>query len=681
MGNQPGAGARRRIAAKSPSPPASSAVPANRWTVPGICVCLAAISLAVFGQTFRHEFVNFDDDGYVYENALVSRGLEVKGIEWAFTHSLKANWHPLTVISHMLDCQLYGLHAGGHHLTNVFLHTAAVILLFLVLREMSGALWRSAFVAAVFAIHPLRVESVAWVAERKDVLSGVFFMLTLWAYVRYVRRPFSILRYLWVAFLFTLGLMSKPMLVTLPFVLLLLDYWPLRRFAESPGGKKVSSIRRALIVEKIPLLLLSAAGCVTALLAQKHALVSVREVSLPLRVGNAMVSCVAYLGQMVYPAGLGAFYPFPWHGLPLHEVALSLVLLASLSAAVLFWRRGRPYLVVGWLWYLGMLVPVLGLVQAGAQSRADRYTYLPQIGVCLMVAWLSADLFAGWRQRRLWLGGIGALVIVVLIVRARTQTGYWHDSESLWNHTLAVTEENDVANNNLANVLLQKGQTDEAIARYRKAMEIRPDYVDAHNGLGFALLQKGEVDEAMGQFREALNTQPAAAGVHNNFGMALLQVGRVDEAIIHFQKALETDPDLADTHNNLGVALLRRGQVEAAIAHYQRALEIKPDYAGADNNLAWVLATFPEASVRKGARAVELAQQADRLSGGGSLVILRTLAAAYAEAGRFSDAIETAGRALQLAKAQSNRAWADALQSEIRLYQAGLPLRDPAQAP
>ena len=227
------------------------------------------------------------------------------------------------------------------------------------------------------------------------------------------------------------------------------------------------------------------------------------------------------------------------------QVALSLVLLASLSAAVLFWRRGRPYLVVGWLWYLGMLVPVLGLVQAGAQSRADRYTYLPQIGVCLMVAWLSADLFAGWRQRRLWLGGIGALVIVVLIVRARTQTGYWHDSESLWNHTLAVTEENDVANNNLANVLLQKGQTDEAIARYRKAMEIRPDYVDAHNGLGFALLQKGEVDEAMGQFREALNTQPAAAGVHNNFGMALLQVGRVDEAIIHFQKALETDPDLA----------------------------------------------------------------------------------------------------------------------------------------
>ena len=380
----------------------------DRWWDVLICILLAVVVWVVFGQTLRHEFVNYDDGKYVVGNRMVLDGLSLKGIVWAFTHNVNANWTPLTVISHMLDCQLHGTNAGGHHLTSVLLHLASVIMLFLALKKMTGARWRSAFVAAMFAIHPLHVESVAWIAERKDVLSGLFFMLTLWAYARHARKSevqgprFKVENrvssprlltsgYYWLALVFfALGLMSKPMVVTLPLVLLLLDYWPLRRCAR-PGGPLVPW---SLVAEKVPLLVLSGAICVATLFAQKKAL---WPLPFPERVGNALVSCVAYLKQMVYPSALAVFYPHPVHGLTTGETVAAALVLASISAGVFLWRRQRPYLTVGWLWYLGMLVPVIGLVQVGAQARADRYTYLPQIGLYVMVAWLAAGLCAGWR--------------------------------------------------------------------------------------------------------------------------------------------------------------------------------------------------------------------------------------------------------------------------------------------
>jgi tetratricopeptide (TPR) repeat protein len=752
----------------------------DRWTVFGVCIFLAAIVWLVFGQTLHFGFVNYDDDEYVTENPEVIRGLTFKGIVWAFTHVHSANWHPLTWISHMLDCQFYGLNAGGHHLTNILLHTTATILLFLVLRQMTGFLWRSAFVAAVFAIHPLRVESVAWVAERKDVLSGVFFMLTLGAYVRYARQPWSAARYGLVMCLFALGLMSKPMLVTLPLVLLLLDYWPLNRWRADAATQPVYRlggwrVPRRVILEKLPLLGLVAASCVATLYAQTGAIRSLENLSLPLRVGNALISYVAYLGQMFWPSGLAVLYPLPANGGPPWEKILALVLLLLISAGVWVLRKTRSYLVVGWLWYLIMLAPVIGIVQVGSQARADRYTYLPQIGLYVLLTWAAADLCVGWRWRRVLLGGGSAIILAVLIFCAHAQTAYWRNNESLWTHTLACTSDNAVAHNNLGlalsqkgkvdeaiaqfqkalqinpdsaqahnnlgaalfqkgNVdeaiahyrmalqinpdymeaqnnlglaLLQKGNVDEAIAHYQQALQIDPDYADAHDNLGNALFQKGNVDEAIAQYQQALQINPGFAQAHNNLGAALFQKGSVDEAIAHFQKALQINPDSANAHFNLGNALLQKNNVDEAMAHFQRALQINPDYAQvhcnlgnallrkgnvaeaiahfrralqlkpdiveAQNNLAWVLATCPQASLRNGKEAVELAQRANQLTGEGNLVVLATLAAAYAEAGRFPEAMETAQRALQLAGTQSNNALGDVLRSQIKLYQAGLP--------
>ena len=402
----------------------SSTAIVSRWLILGVCVFLIAITWLVFGQTLSHEFVNFDDHVYVYENPVITGGLTLPGIIWAFTHSHARNWHPLTTISHMLDCQLFGLNAGGHHFTNVFLHTIAVVSLFLVLRQMTGgpsrtgSLWPSAFVAALFAIHPLHVESVAWISERKDVLSGVFFMLTLSAYVRYARRP-SVARYVMMTILFALGLMSKPMLVTLPFVLLLLDYWPLGRGRGMEISGERSEVRRersvvsgqwsvvsrrwsvvrGLVVEKIPLFALSTASCLATLLVQRQAAGSIDQLPFAWRVNNAIVTCVAYIWQMLWPVKLAVFYPHPDNRLLLWQIFLALALLIAITVAVIALRQKRPYLIAGWLWYLGMLVPVIGLVQVGEQARADRYTYLPQVGLYLALTWTIVDLSASWRRR------------------------------------------------------------------------------------------------------------------------------------------------------------------------------------------------------------------------------------------------------------------------------------------
>jgi protein O-mannosyl-transferase len=568
----------------------------HRWRTPGICMALAAITFAVFGQTLGHDFIDFDDDEYVYANPVVVRGLTLKGLVWAFTQSDASNWHPLTWLSHMLDCQLYGLNPGGHHLTNVLLHTAAVIGLFLVLRGTTGALWRSAFVAAVFAIHPLRAESVAWVAERKDVLSGVFFVLTIGAYARYARRPWSALRYGLVIFLYVLGLMCKPMLVTLPLVLLLLDYWPLQRAEPA----------RRLVVEKLPLLALSAASCVATFLAQGGAIQSTTSIPVLLRLGNALVACVIYLRQMVWPSGLAMCYPYPDKGLSGYEVGLAAALLVGLSAVGWRERRARPWLLMGWLWYLVMLLPVLGIIQAGVQAHADRYTYLPQIGLYVALAWLAAEWAAKFHAGHWTTGSLMALVLGALLICAWKQTAYWKNSETLWTHTLACTAANCVAHNSLGNALEQMGKAEDAISHYEQAVAIKPDYAEAHANLGNALDQKGRVDEAEAQF--------------------------------------------------------------------QKALQIDPSNPAFENNLAWLLATCPQASLRDGARAVALAQQANAATGGGNLVILRTLAAALAEAGRFGDARQTAQKALELARASGRQDLAGQLSHELEQYQTGLPV-------
>jgi Tfp pilus assembly protein PilF len=647
----------------------------NRWTVFGVCVFLAGAVWLAFGQTVHYGFVNFDDSVYVYENPLVSGGLTAKGIAASFTRCYASNWHPLTTLSHMLDCQLYGLDAGKHHRVSLVFHAATAILLFLNLRKMTGTLWPSAFVAIIFAIHPLRVESVAWVAERKDVLSGLFFMLTLGAYLSYVRRPKSVPRYLLVLIWFVLGLMSKPMLVTTPFVLLLLDYWPLCRVGEFTPGARPSW--RPLLIEKIPLFVLSIASAVTTLLVQHNAIRSTEAFPLSSRISNAVISSVAYLKQLVWPVDLAPFYPYPKTPASLELLAPAVLVLLVVSTVAFVWRRQRPYFPVGWLWYLGMLVPVIGIVQAGSQARADRYTYLPQIGLLILATWSVLDLTRSWPQRRWILGGVAAAIVAMLMAVTRTQTGYWRDSETLWNHTLLCTTNNALAENNLGNEFLRQGQLNEAILHCRRALSIDPDYPGALNCLGFALYQTGQLDAAMSQFQSALKLEPDFAAAHNNFGMALLSAGRVDEAIAQFKAALATDPDVAETQNNLGACLAQKGQEESAIAHYRRAVEIKPDYAGACNNLAWILATSANGSLRNGALAVELAERAVRLSNAGNALILRTLAAAYAEAGRFSDAIATAQRAITVAAAQGNAALVNALQNEIGRYQAGQPFRSP----
>jgi protein O-mannosyl-transferase len=643
----------------------------DRWTVLGICIFLAVITFVVFSQTLHHEFVNYDDELYVADNPAVLGGLSLKGIIWAFTHNVNVNWTPLTMITHMLDHQLYGTNAGGHHLTSVLLHLASVLVLFLVLKEMTGALWRSAFVAALFAIHPLHVESVAWIAERRDVLSGLFFMLTLGAYVRYVEKskvqsPKSKVCYGLTLVFFALGLMSKPMVVTLPLVLLLLDYWPLKRFPQ-PGDRLIPW---RLVAEKGPLLALSGAVCVATLFAQKEA---IQSVPLAMRIGNALVSYVAYLGQMIYPVGLAVFYPYPGNGLALWKVISAFVLLLVISAGVVAARRKQPWFLVGWLWYLGMLVPAIGLIQSGLRARADRYTYLPQVGLYLLLAWAAVELCAGWRHRRAVLGGCAMIILAALIFCARVQTSYWRNSELLWTHTLACTSDNAEAHYNLGNALLKKGDVDEAIDHYQKALQISPNSADVHNNFGNALIKKDSVDKAIDHYQKALQINPTYAKAHLNLGSALLKKGSADEAITHFQKALQINPDYVNAHLNLGNALLKKGSVDEAITHYQKALQINPDNTEAQNNLAWVLATTVQAPLRNGRQAVELAQQANRLAGGENPIILRTLAAAYAEAGQYSDAQQSAQKAMAMARTAGQSNLVEQLNDELKLYAAGLP--------
>ena len=565
------------------------------------CIWLILITavLLVYWQVGDHEFINYDDNVYITDNAQVQKGLTSNGIIWAFTTSHTGNWHPLTWISHMLDCELYGLNPGGHHLTNVLLHMANAILLFVVLRWMTGAIWRSGLVAALFALHPLHVESVAWAAERKDVLSTFFWMLTMVAYVHYVNRPGG-KRYFLVLVTFFLGLMAKPMLVTLPFVLLLLDYWPLNRFKpravtgsveDQPlgfrsSGDDKSPILKA-VMEKTPLFVMSLFSCVFTVMAQQEAgaISTLEIVPFKLRIANGLVSFVAYMGKMVWPLDLAVFYPHPVSDLQIWKPVAAGLFLLIVSTVVLLVAQRCRYVLVGWLWYLGTLVPVIGLVQVGEQAMADRYTYVPLIGLFIVVVWGFADLAKGWRSRR-WVVSVSAAVMVLaLMAGSWLQVAHWKNSVKLFKHALDATSNNYVAHYNLGNALALQGKLTGAVSHYNKALQINPNFAEAHNNLGNALALQGNLTGAISHYNKALQINPDHAEAHLNLAVGLDRQGKHQEAIQHYAEVLRISPHDAQSHNNLGVALAEQGRLKEAVAHFTEALRIDPNFKEAQRNL------------------------------------------------------------------------------------------------
>jgi tetratricopeptide (TPR) repeat protein len=553
------------------------------WEVACICALLVIMVFVVFGQTVGHGFVNYDDDTNVYESPEITAGVSLHGIAWAFTHTQVGRWAPVTAISRQIDCQFYGLWAGGHHRTNVLLHAAATVLLFLALLKLTGAIWRSGFVTAVFAVHPLHVECAAWISARGELLCGVFTMLALWSYTIYARKPERPFHYAMSICWFSLALMSKPTIVTLPFVLLLLDYWPLGRF-------RSRSAFPGLLKEKLPLFTLSALSCVGAVLAQKRDIHPAEIIPFSLRVGNAVVAYVVYLGKLIWPSQLAVLYPPLNNGSPAWQVMDACLVLAALTAGAYALRRKQPYLLVGWLWYLGMLAPMIGLVQVGREAYADRYTYLPQIGLCMAGTWAAAD-WAGRRlYRRATLGGAASVILCALLVAAWHQTGYWRDSVTLWTHTIACTGDNADAHNNLGLALVEQVRTGEAVSEFRETLRIDPSYIDAHRSLGVIFLGKREPDQAIAEFQKAVAIDPNAAPDHDNLGVALFLKGQVGEAIAEIQQSLQIDPGYVDAHRNLGIIFLGKGKVDEAIGQFQEALRLNPGDAKARQKLDQALA-------------------------------------------------------------------------------------------
>ncbi len=579
-------------------------VGARLFSKVAVCAVLIAITWAVFGQTLRYGFVNYDDPAYVSENLQIQTGLSWQNIGWAFTHVHSHNWHPLTTISHMADCQFFGLNPGAHHFVNVLLHSISAVLLFLLLQQITagpssprdesvrladrtGTIWRSAFVAAVFAVHPLHVESVAWISERKDVLSGLFFMLTLLAYVRYTRKP-NVLRYVTMMILFGCGLLSKPMLVTLPAILLLLDYWPLNRSQRSKvRGQKEFSFAK-LVAEKIPLCVLSLGSAIATLIAQRGGILETAHLPFTWRLANAASVYLVYIWQMFWPINLAAIYPHPGQ-LPFWEAAGASALVVLLTALAFISRRRSPYFLAGWLWYLIMLLPVIGLIQVGSQAHADRYTYLSQIGLYLAFVWGVVDFLQPFRYRREIFATLAPIIITVLGWRAWIQTGYWQDSEKLWKRTLAVTGRNDFAHLALGEFLLKVHRVDEAMAQFEIVLAGHPNDPDVNFQMGYALMEKGDLDPAIRHFETSLKFRPDSPDTETNLGNVLLKADRTDEAVEHFRNVVRREPSSPLAHYNLAVGLHRLGRLPEAIVHYKEALALDPNYPDAKEFLQQAL--------------------------------------------------------------------------------------------
>ena len=802
---------------------------ASRWQTTGVALLLAIATFAAYARVLRNEFVYLDDRTYVTENAAIQEGLTWNGVVWAFSTTRGANWHPLTWVSHMLDCDLFGLNPTGHHLTSVLLHVLNVILLFHVLRRMTGAIRPSAFVAAAFALHPAHVESVAWIAERKDVLSTFFGLLTAVAYIRYVERR-TILRYAAVVGLFAVGLTAKPMLVTLPFVFLLLDYWPLGRLQRGDNSplknapasrsnvasplvgdaerhlapptrgdaklfQRAANVRRettmrlaSLVAEKLPLLILAGVSSAITVYAQRAggAMMTETMLSFEVRVANAVVSCAKYLAIAFWPSGLAVYYPHALKADSIVEVASAAAILVAVTLAVIAAARKHPHLLVGWFWFVGTLVPVIGLVQVGGQALADRYTYVPFIGLFIAVAWGVRAIVGsepgaqatggqcrghGARQTTppragAWgsddraavhpepgaqaTGGSLSVVVaraaavgVLLIFAATTwdQTGYWRDSKTLFQHALDVVPDNTQAHIFMAQTLVREGRIADAVPHFAEAVRIVPNEPYNLADYGRALFESGRIDEAAPQLEQAVKLMPTHSGAQYFLGVVRGKQNRPKEAIAHLQEALRLDPKLLHAHHYIGSAAADQRQFVQAIQHllkwlaidpkssetlvklgqcysalgnvdaaretlqkavdanpndayalaalaqivswqgdaataielYERALKIAPDYLHAANNLAMIYATVDDAQFRNAARAVELAEHSCRLTGYKDAVSLDTLAASYAEAGRFDDATRIISSAIEVAKASGEDQLVRHLEQRRAIYAAGRP--------
>jgi len=637
----------------------------NKWRTAGACLLLGLVTLGIYWPVTHHDFINFDDTVYLTENHEVMRGLTWEGVKGAFVnlHGVSTYWHPLTWISHMLDCQLFGLNPGPHHLVNVLFHVANAILLFLILRAMTGAFWRSVAVAALFAWHPLQVDTVAWASERKNVLSTLFWLLTISAYVRYVHAPrnaiqkpngtgsfwSSVFRPMasgsyWLALLcFALGLMCKPVLVTVPFVLLLLDFWPLNRLQGTTSGVSLSGLVR-LVCEKTPFFALSAASSAITIIAHLDlGSIMKGEYGIPfsLRVENAVVSYVRYLGKTFWPADLAICYPHPgiW---PNEDILGSLAILLAVTGFAIWQMYRRPYVLVGWLWFLGVLVPAIGVIQAGVQGMADRFAYVPLIGLFVAIVWGINDYASHARLPKLATPLVIVVALSACLVRTSVQLAYWKNSVTLFTHAIDVTEKN----------------------------------FTAHTTLGLALSKTGKTNEAIGEFAEAIRINPLCAEALHSMGVSLTRRGDVEEARPYLDSAASLKPQFADITGRLALELAAKGNFADAINYLRDALRRKPDDVELLNNLAWILATGPEAKYRDGSEAVRLAERACELTHYKTPLTIGTLAAAYAESGRFEDAVATAKRAATLAKAAGDYKLAEKNLDLAKQYRSAQPFHE-----
>jgi tetratricopeptide (TPR) repeat protein len=614
----------------------------DKYQMGFLCAVLIISVLVVFFQVRSFDFLIYDDNVYVTKNPHVFTGLTLDNIIWAFRSSHYFMWHPATSLSHMLDCELFGLNPSWHHLINLLLHIANILLLFAVLKAMTGRLWPSAFVAALFALHPLNVESVAWIAERKNVLSGFFWLLTIAAYIRYVKLP-KTSNYLLLIGVFSLALMSKPTTVTLPFVLLLLDYWPLGRF------EKLSL--RQLVKEKMLFFTLSAILCIITVATQHGGNVLNLNRLLPfsIRLSNALVSCVTYIGKMFYPVRLAAFYPHPAFNLPEWKAIVSFILLLVISASVFYLRRRKPYLVTGWLWFLGTLIPVIGLVQAGEQAMADRYAYIPLVGLFVIVAWGAADLLENWKYHKIILAVSSIAVVLALTAVSRIQTSYWQNSLTLFEHALEVTNGNYLAYNNVGASLLMQNKFEEAIDPLANAIKINPNYPDALKNFGIACGKVGRLQEEFESYSRAIELyeianepNPDLPELHKIVGTILNERNKPEEAAVHFRKALTLKPSDAQLHYELGVTLGRQGKFDEAVEQFNEALRIKPDSAQTHSNLGYALLNqdkLDQALVHL-THAVELDPNSEKSQ--------YYLAVALSEKGELTEAVVHYGEAMRI---------------------------------
>ncbi len=681
-----------------------------------ICIGLAAGTFAAYEPIRYNGFVNYDDKVYITQNPDVNSGITRQSLERAFTQSHLYTWHPLTTLSHILDCQFFGLNPLWPHIESVAFHTVNAMLLFLILSNITGTIWPGAFVAAVFALHPLQVESVAWAAERKTVLSGLFWFLTIAAYIWYARKP-VLGRYILVLLAFCLGIMSKPDIVTLPLVLLLLDYWPLDRlkWRQSAAGVSKKPGQKLsvgwLIIEKVPMLALSMMLSVMTYTAQQHGkiLATLERMPLEYRIANMFLSYMKYIGKVIWPSRLASFYPHSRAGFSDVFVIICAVLFVLITILCIYMGRRRKYIAAGWLWYAGTLVPMIGLVQLAEQAMANRYMYISMLGLLIIVALLVSEFVAARPGLKKPAAVLAAVVLFLCVILTRTQVRHWRNSLTLFEYTLAVTKNNAPTENNYGYALAEAGRLDEAAAHFANAIRLVPQSFEAWNNLGKVYLRQGKVNEAVECFNELVNRGQATAEVHYNLASLLVRQKKYDDALKHLETVLATDPNdvhaqstmavtlmmagrpeesiacfnkylqqdetSAELHYNMAVALTMQKNYADAIKHFARTLELEPKNIGALNGLARLTGATGNISAKEADRAIGYAMRACELTGYRNPNMLDTLAIAYAAAGKFAEAKATALKALSAAQAAGKRDLAREIEARLQLYQKAVPYR------